>query len=90
MIKNIEPVQCFPSEATQIRVDDCHLVLDVSASFQWALLDAAGVVVAGPGRKLIEGEEYAAWQGDDNYPVELVAEKVGVTIIPDEETPEQE
>jgi len=79
MIKNIEPVTVFPNTATQLRVDDVHLVLSQSASVQWALLDSSAATLT-VNRVTIEGVEYENWGTDDEYVFNLVASKLGLVI----------
>ena len=79
MIINIKPVPCFPTTATQLRVDDGQINLGVGANFQWALLDANSNLVAGPGRSPLTDAQYAGWTGDDSYVAGCVATNLGLT-----------
>lgn len=82
MTINTIPIPCFNGPATQIRVDDGHVRLDVGANFQWALLNVSGQIVSGPGRSDLTSGQYASWTGDDAFVVECIAENIGVTISP--------
>jgi hypothetical protein len=77
----IEPVPAFPSEATQLRVDDGHVIFNQSINCQYALLDADGNLVSVPKRNTLTTEQYEAWTGDDEFVAQCVAENIGLTPI---------
>ena len=78
MIIDIKPVPAYPSEATQIRVDDGHVRLEHGANFQAMLLDAGGAVASNPTRVPLTDEQYANWTGDDTYVAQCVAHNMGL------------
>lgn len=77
----IQPVSTFPGTAVELRVDYGMVELDVGASFQWALLDVNGNVVAGPGRLPLTDQQYLDWAEDDSVVAKAIAANVGVTPI---------
>ena len=79
MLLSIQPVPAYPNPAVSLRVDDGHVNLGVGADFQWALLDASGALVAGPGRNTLTDAQYNAWTGADSEVLNAVALNLGLT-----------
>lgn len=82
MKKNIEPVTFFPQQATQLCVDDCHVRLGESANVQYSFLDNSGNQLR-VSRMEISGDDYQQWNDNDDYIFDFVANKLGVTVLPD-------
>ena len=81
----IQEVFTYPHKSHTLRVDDGQVVLGDStiiggASFQWALLDDTGTVMA-TGRNALTDEQYAAWGEDDSYVARCVAANVGLVPL---------
>ncbi len=75
----IVPLNTWPTQATQLQVDDGHVTLGVGANFQYALLDANGALVSAPARNTLTDEQYASWTGSDEAVCAFVAQNVGLT-----------
>ena len=80
MIIPIVPVAAFPTSGTQLRVDDGHVQLGTTASFQWAILDADGNLVGGPSRNSLTTGQYAAWLSEDEWVAQCVATNLGLSL----------
>mgnify|MGYP000942000471 CR=1 FL=1 len=82
MYAKIQPVQCYPNQATVLLVAGVSVVLGSSASFGWGLCpnDKLESTLA-QGTLSLAGEAYAAWGSDDEYLYRFTAESLGLTII---------
>ncbi len=82
MYAKIQPIQCYPSQATVLLIAGVSVSLGSSASFGWGLcpddkLDSA----LAQGTLTLDGAAYAAWGTDDEYLYRFTAEQLGLTII---------
>lgn len=89
----IQPVVIFPDTATQLQVDLVQvrgLGERGEATVAWQLMsedhrDEDGNVTSGrelkSGFVILSGEEYNGWGSDDAYVLNLVIQKLGLTIV---------
>ena len=82
MYAKIQPVQCYPNQATVLLIAGVSVVLGSSASFGWGLCpdDKLSSTLA-QGMLTLDGAAYAAWGSDDEYLYRYSAEVLGLTII---------
>lgn len=62
-------------------VSDGHVTLGVGADFQWALLNAAGDIIAGPERCALTADQYNAWGADDSAVAKAVAQNLALVPV---------
>lgn len=83
MQTKIKPVQVFPDYATTLEVSSVRinkLGNEGHAMAGWKLLTDDGNEVQAGGVN-IESAEYSSWSNDDSYVLNLVASKLGLTIL---------
>lgn len=57
-----------------------NLVLNTSATFRVSMYNIHGNVIDNTS-VIIEGDAYKAWNNDDNYVVQYVADQLGFTLV---------
>ena len=77
----VESTQTIISNRMTIRV--LNLVFGTSLEVIASIVQDNGKVTQNY-HLVISGEEYAAWGSDDEYMVNLIAQKIGVTLVPNE------
>lgn len=77
----VESTQTIVSNRMTIRV--LNLVFGTSIEVIASVVQENGTVTQNY-HLVISGEEYAAWGSDDEYMVNLIASKIGVTLKTDE------
>lgn len=77
----VESTQTIVSNRMTIRV--LNLVFGTSIELIASIVQENGTVTQNY-HLVISGEEYAAWGSDDEYMVNLIASKIGVTLKTDE------
>jgi hypothetical protein len=82
MYAKIQPVQCYPSQATVLLIAGVSVSLGSSASFGWGLCpnDKLDSTLA-QGTLTLDGAAYAAWDSDDEYLYRYSAEVLGLVIV---------
>lgn len=63
-----------------VEIESGEVKLNQSASFVVKQLDADGRLIA-IDRVIIEGNDYTAWGNDDNYVVDFILNKLGLTEL---------
>jgi hypothetical protein len=81
-MENIIPVLWSPvhPEATQIQVWNTNDDLQTFCLFGWQLFTAQGAVVD-TGSISCNGENYASWNGNRQWPYNYVCDTLGLTLI---------
>jgi hypothetical protein len=75
----VESTQTVVSNRMSIRV--LNLVFGTSIEVIASIVQENGTVTQN-NHLVISGEEYANWGSDDEYMVNLIATKIGVTLVP--------
>ncbi len=75
----VESTQTVVSNRMSIRV--LNLVFGTSIEVIASIVQANGTVTQN-NHLVISGEEYANWGSNDEYMVNLIATKIGVTLVP--------
>ena len=79
-MSNIVPVDRTVTQTiTRFTLDIIELVFNTSARFRVSQYDADDKLIDAT-NVTIEGQEYADWGGDDNYIINLIAQKLGFII----------
>ncbi len=76
---NIQPVNAFPAQATQIDITDVRVTLSSTADCQYFLVDADGNQVSPASRCALTEAQYAAWGNDDEVFVNAIISNLGLT-----------
>ena len=90
MVVNIQEANILGTPCTKLHVVVSNVELDVAAEATYSLgyvttsgeqNEIESVTYTTSGMVHITGNDYAQWGNDDSYIVELVASKIGVTIV---------
>jgi len=85
-MKQIEPISIWQNGTTKtavkLQVQGTSVTLGSSASFYWQLLTEEGYQVAN-GNIGLSGEQYTAWNADDDYVYTTIATELNLTIVGD-------
>lgn len=77
----ITPVAVFPTQATTLQIQGVNVDLNNIASYNWALLDAAGnQLLSGNGS--LTSAQYNGWGTSDNYVINCILTNLGLTANP--------
>ena len=81
-MEQIEPIKWNPEkpEATQLNVWNTDDNLSTQCLFGWQLLTAEGALVDN-GTAPCTGNDYAAWDGNRQFPYNYISKALGVTLI---------
>lgn len=87
---SIEPkTVTHTDEWTSFTVTCKNLILNEKAIFTTTFYNLSGKIIDSF-TDVIEGEEYSNWSNNDDYIISLVAQKHGVTIVPNPEPPTEQ
>lgn len=75
----IEPVEVWPSMATQIDIGGITVSLNSSASCSYVLLDDFDNPLTPQSQVAMTPEQYALWGSDDNYFVSTILANLNLT-----------
>lgn len=75
----IQPLQSFLGSVDAIDIVNCNVSLGSTASVSYSLLGGGAHVHHG--HITMSPDEYAQWGTDDNFVAEIVANKLGATIV---------
>lgn len=79
-MSNILPYDKVTSQQiVKFTMEIYSLVLNTSATFRVSMYNIHGNVIDNVS-VIIEGDDYKAWNNDDNYVVQYVASKLGFTL----------
>jgi hypothetical protein len=77
----IQPIDYRQGSAAVLSITQTSVELSRGASVSWSLMNEDRTILLEHGTKLLSGEEYALWLGDDEYVMRWLAEKLSVTIV---------
>lgn len=81
MYATIEPLSYRQGSAAVLSITQTSVELNRGASVSWSLMNEDRTILFEHGTKLLSGEEYTLWLGDDEYVMRWLAEKLSVTIV---------